>query len=662
MGNNVSTATNNRELVENLIASKYLQSNEIADGFRIVDRGDYVSPSKREFAYADCAWKYNDLHLSAPSIYCFALETLQIKPGMSFLNIGSGTGYLNTIVGLLVGEYGINHGIEINKDVIAHAEVCIDSFMANTLPQIKNTSFCRPTLTHGDAFAILPNMLYDRIYVGAKCTEVMSNYFKQFLKVEGCLILPISNCLCLIQRLTSKLFHSSLVTGVSFASLVSKSPKDPAGVRNIAPFGCPLTLRESCRKSIRDLIEKETLARISVDKDFQNINDTSEKLKDKEVKSIFLSKVPCIRADLVYERRIQSNSTDGENGTQLRKNNVQLNMSEKDIETIKSEHMNNCSTCTKYIIQDNQAQHMESDDENPVESLEELEMDIARFRDRFRWLLENVTIRDEFIRRHQESIRHEFIRRHQDLVLERQGQNGTGNNQNNDDIQPQNEDNKTDDTTNNWQLIDLQQDITDWNDNENVEAEQSITKCKTISKNLIKDSSTINNASCSHEEKAPKRSSDFDNESESKRFGTSQSSSDEDELEFLDDIDDEKLPSSSSSSSSSSTSFTSSTLDSPPNTDTTDSMESIYAFSNQNLARHLLLDPDDGQNVFLTYQQKKEQKTQESKISKEISSWPVYKQLTFIKIFNKVVDELPLPPPIKNYIMIIDLNYLVRYD
>lgn len=71
---------------------------------------------------------------------------------MSFLNIGSGTGYLNTIVGLLVGEYGINHGIEINKDVIAHAEVCIDSFMANTLPQIKNTSFCRPTLTHGDYF------------------------------------------------------------------------------------------------------------------------------------------------------------------------------------------------------------------------------------------------------------------------------------------------------------------------------------------------------------------------------------------------------------------------------------------------------------------------------------------------------------------------------
>lgn len=36
----------------------------------------------------------------------------------------------------------------------------------------------------GDAFAILPNMLYDRIYVGAKCTEVMSNYFKQFLKVK----------------------------------------------------------------------------------------------------------------------------------------------------------------------------------------------------------------------------------------------------------------------------------------------------------------------------------------------------------------------------------------------------------------------------------------------------------------------------------------------
>lgn len=71
MGTPLSTTRNNKELVDNLVASGYLRTREIIEGFKIVDRGDYVSPSRRNAAYADCAWKYKDLHLSAPSIYRF---------------------------------------------------------------------------------------------------------------------------------------------------------------------------------------------------------------------------------------------------------------------------------------------------------------------------------------------------------------------------------------------------------------------------------------------------------------------------------------------------------------------------------------------------------------------------------------------------------------
>lgn len=104
MGNNSVRSLNNNDLVDNLVASGYIKSAKVEQVYRLVDRAEYILSTHRKDAYKDSAWKHGNLHLSAPCIYGTVLENLSIGPGMSFLNIGSGTGYMSTMCGLFLSE------------------------------------------------------------------------------------------------------------------------------------------------------------------------------------------------------------------------------------------------------------------------------------------------------------------------------------------------------------------------------------------------------------------------------------------------------------------------------------------------------------------------------------------------------------------------------
>lgn len=102
MGGAVSRGQDNDELVDNLIESGYIRSKTVEKVFRSVDRADYFLSSHRESAYKDFAWKHGNIHLSAPCVYSEVMEGLSLRPGFSFLNLGSGTGYLSTMAGLIL--------------------------------------------------------------------------------------------------------------------------------------------------------------------------------------------------------------------------------------------------------------------------------------------------------------------------------------------------------------------------------------------------------------------------------------------------------------------------------------------------------------------------------------------------------------------------------
>ena len=113
MGGAVSAGESNDELIDNLVEAEYIKTPSIEKVFRAVDRAEYYLPEHRENAYKDLAWKHGNIHLSAPCIYAEVLESLRLGPGMSFLNLGSGTGYLSTLAGLILGENVEYHGRSI---------------------------------------------------------------------------------------------------------------------------------------------------------------------------------------------------------------------------------------------------------------------------------------------------------------------------------------------------------------------------------------------------------------------------------------------------------------------------------------------------------------------------------------------------------------------
>ncbi|ELV11356.1 Protein-L-isoaspartate O-methyltransferase domain-containing protein 2 [Tupaia chinensis] len=138
MGGAVSAGEDNDELIDNLKEAQYIRTELVEQAFRAIDRADYYLEEFKENAYKDLAWKHGNIHLSAPCIYSEVMEALDLQPGLSFLNLGSGTGYLSSMVGL-----------------------------------------------------ILECSQYDRVYCGAGVQKEHEEYMKNLLKVGGILVMPL---------------------------------------------------------------------------------------------------------------------------------------------------------------------------------------------------------------------------------------------------------------------------------------------------------------------------------------------------------------------------------------------------------------------------------------------------------------------------------------
>ncbi|XP_041356622.1 protein-L-isoaspartate O-methyltransferase domain-containing protein 1-like [Gigantopelta aegis] len=260
MGGAVSTGEDNNDLVDNLVEADYIKTPIVEKVFRAVDRADYYLPEHRDTAYKDLAWKHGHLHLSAPCIYSEVMESLVLEPGNSFLNLGSGTGYLSTMAGLIIGPYAVNHGVEIHADVVDYARQKLEEF-TKKCDAFDEFDFCEPSFVVGNCLQINSGCrLYDRVYCGAACPQEHENYMKNLIRVGGILVMPLNDQLLQIRRTGETEWETKQVLPVSFATLVLPS-KNLGNDMVELPDSLMQSrfLQDICRISIRKILRENVL-------------------------------------------------------------------------------------------------------------------------------------------------------------------------------------------------------------------------------------------------------------------------------------------------------------------------------------------------------------------------------------------------------------------
>ena len=103
-----------------------LSDDDVAAAFTAVDRAHFVGEENveagaEESVYSDRPFRGGFVHLSAPSIYAQCLEALELREGLSFLNVGSGTGYLSALAAQMLGPHACHHAVELKQGLVDHS-------------------------------------------------------------------------------------------------------------------------------------------------------------------------------------------------------------------------------------------------------------------------------------------------------------------------------------------------------------------------------------------------------------------------------------------------------------------------------------------------------------------------------------------------------------
>ena len=207
-----------QELIDNLIVSGYLKTEEIIKAFRKIKRADFVLEKDRGKAADNypLAIGYGQT-ISQPLTVAFMLELLNPCPGEKILDVGSGSGWTVALLSELVGSRGKVYGLEIISELVEFATANVSKYGF-----IKQGT---ASIQQGDGSQGLSDFApFDKIIVAAAALSVPNKLIEQ-LAIGGRLVIPVGpemseQEIVVIDKMDSKRIKEKRFSGFIFVPLV----------------------------------------------------------------------------------------------------------------------------------------------------------------------------------------------------------------------------------------------------------------------------------------------------------------------------------------------------------------------------------------------------------------------------------------------------------